>query len=829
MVVAPDIASLFEAQPYGLPRGERESRLLCELTAEHGRHYESCALYRRICDTWNWQPDRDYRDLADLPFLYAQAFKEAGTELVSVPAGKGQQRLNSSATSGRPSTIVLDRDTARRQARAVSQVLASFIGPQRRPMLVCDPQPTSTTPGEVSARAAAMLGFMTFASSRDYALEAGMKADPAAIDTFASTAMRGGAPVTLIGFTFVLYVSLLGPLAAAGKRWVLPPGSTILHIGGWKRLEDQKVDRAVLAAAAEAVFGIPPDGIIDTYGFTEQMGTVHAECTAGHKHAPAFSDLVVRDPVTLKPLPDGSLGLGQFLSLVPASYPGFSVLTDDLVRVTGRDRCRCGRRGTTFVVEGRHKAAEVRGCGDVLAEKILVGGGIRPAPAAIVQPEAARAVQLFSESKAYRTFTGDIAFPVVRDWPAFEARLRGAQNELQKLAVDDILGVLHVASRDWENRDSPFGAFHANGLAFLINFIKRGALQRMVDRSLRGGRGVLDDFHHDPASESRWRALPLGVVGHWIAGNVPTLGFLSLLLSLATKNANVLKVPEHVSPLLTEMLGSVARARYRTPGGRWIDGEVVSNAVVALWYPHQSGDADRLSMMVDARIVWGGAEAVMAIANLPRKHTAQDVIFGPKLSIAAVGREALSDEARAVRVARSVAVDCSVFDQEACASAHTVFVERGGAISPLEFSRLLAVQMDRALVRIPHAGLSGQTAGDIKSARIRHLLDGAVFAPFGLEWTVLHRDETTRPQPIYGRTAFVRPVDDLADIGRLVDRDTQAVGLALPGRRRTVIAEQLALAGVDRVTDAGAMAEFTVPWDGVFLPDRLVRWISLAR
>lgn len=829
MVVAPDITSLFEDRPYGVPRGEREARLLHELVAEHRRHYRTCALYERICNTWNWQPDRDFRRLSDLPFLYAQAFKEAGTQLVSVPVGKGQQRLSSSATSGRPSTIVLDRETARRQARAVSQVLASFIGPRRRPMLVCDPQPSSSTPGEVTARAAAMLGFMTFASSRGYALDATMKVDMAAIDAFADAARHDGAPVTLIGFTFVLYVSLLGPMAAAGKRWALPPGSTIVHIGGWKRLEDQKVDRAVLAAAAESVFGISSDSIIDTYGFTEQMGTVHAECAVGHKHAPAFSDLVVRDPVTLKPLPDGSVGLGQFLSLVPTSYPGLSVLTDDLVRVTGRDSCLCGRSGTTFVVEGRHKAAEVRGCGDVLAEKIMVGGGIRPPPAALVQPDAARAVQLFAESKAFRTFAGDSPFPVVQDWAAFESRLRAAQADLQKLAVDDILGVLRVASREWEDRDSPFGPFHANGLAFLIGFIQRGALQRMVDRSLRGSRGVLDGFRHDPATEIRWRALPLGIVGHWIAGNVPTLGFLSLLLSLATKNANILKVPEHVSPLLPELLRSVARARYRSPGGRWIEGDIVSNAVAALWYPHQSRDADRLSMLVDARVVWGGAEAVMAIAGLPRKHTTQDVIFGPKLSVAAVGREMLSDEARAVRVARNVAVDCSVFDQEACASAHTVFVERGGAISPEEFSRLLALQMDRALTRIPHAGLSGKTAGDVKSARIQHLMNGTVFAPPGLEWTVLYRDETARPGPIYGRTAFVRPVDDLASIAPMLDRDTQVVGLALPGKRRAPIAESFAQAGVDRVTDVGAMAEFAVPWDGVFLPDRLVRWTSLAR
>jgi hypothetical protein len=826
MVVAPDLRSLFEEPPYSQPRREREARLLDELRAEHARHYGGCALFRKICDTWNWQPDRAFARLSDLPFLYAQAFKEAGNALVTTTETKGQQRLSSSATSGRPSTIVLDRETARRQTRAVSQVLASFIGPQRRPMLVCDARPAANTPGEVTARAAAMLGFLTFASEREYALGADMRPDPAVIEAFADAASKGDKPVTLIGFTFVLYVALLRPLLAAGKRWQLPKGSTILHIGGWKKLEDQKVDRAALAAAVRTVFGIPPEGVIDTYGFTEQIGTVHAECEAGQKHAPAFADVLVRDPVTLQPLPDGTVGLGQFLSLVPTSYPGFSVLTDDLVQVTGRDTCTCGRSGTTFVVLGRHKAAEVRGCGDVLAEKIFVGGTIATPQA---DSQEGRAVHLFADSKPYRRFDGDHALPVVEDWGALERQLRAAQAVLQKVPVDDILGLLRAASREWEDPKSPFGPFHANGLAFLIGFIQRGGLQRMVDRSLRGSRGVLDDFRYDAASEVRWRALPVGIVAHWIAGNVPTLGFLSLLLSVATKNANLLKVPEHVSPLLTEMLASLARARYRNSAGQWLEGEVISSTIAALWYPHRSTDANRLSMLADARVVWGGAEAVRAVAGLPRKHTAQDIIFGPKLSVAAVGRESLTEESRASRVARSVAVDCSVFDQEACASAHTVFVEKGGAVSPEEFARLLATQMERTLVRIPHAGLNGATAGNVKSARIQHLVDGKVHAPYGLEWSVLYRDELERPPPVYGRTVFVRPVDDLGQVAPLVDRDTQVVGLALPGRRRIEVAEKFALAGVDRVTDVGAMAEFTVPWDGVFLPDRLVRWISLAR
>ena len=75
MVVAPDLRSLFEEPPYGPSRGDREARLLDELSTQHTRHYEHCALFRKICDTWNWQPNRRQERLSDLPFLYAQAFK----------------------------------------------------------------------------------------------------------------------------------------------------------------------------------------------------------------------------------------------------------------------------------------------------------------------------------------------------------------------------------------------------------------------------------------------------------------------------------------------------------------------------------------------------------------------------------------------------------------------------------------------------------------------------------------------------------------------------------------------------------------------------------
>ena len=57
-------------------------------------------------------------------------------------------------------------------------------------------------------------------------------------------------------------------------------------------------------------------------------------------------------------------GLIQVLSLLPRSYPGHSLLTEDLGTIHGEDDCPCGRSGKRFSVSGRLKDVEIRGCSD---------------------------------------------------------------------------------------------------------------------------------------------------------------------------------------------------------------------------------------------------------------------------------------------------------------------------------------------------------------------------------------------------------------------------------------------------------------------------------
>ena len=58
-------------------------------------------------------------------------------------------------------------------------------------------------------------------------------------------------------------------------------------------------------------------------------------------------------------------GLIQTLSLLPVSYPGQSILTEDIGVIHGIDNCKCGKLGKYFSVLGRVPDSELRGCSDV--------------------------------------------------------------------------------------------------------------------------------------------------------------------------------------------------------------------------------------------------------------------------------------------------------------------------------------------------------------------------------------------------------------------------------------------------------------------------------
>ncbi len=87
------------------------------------------------------------------------------------------------------------------------------------------------------------------------------------------------------------------------------------------------------------------------------------ECDQGHLHASIFSDILVRRK-DLSLCDFKEKGLIELFSLLPWSYPGHILLTEDEGEILGEDDCPCGRLGKYFKIYGRIAEAEIRGCSD---------------------------------------------------------------------------------------------------------------------------------------------------------------------------------------------------------------------------------------------------------------------------------------------------------------------------------------------------------------------------------------------------------------------------------------------------------------------------------
>lgn len=356
-----DIASALDERPFSIPSERKTAQLLDGLNALSLHHAEGSDRYRRMVEAM-FPADRPARALHELPWLPVQIFKRL--ELASVPRDQIVRTLTSSGTSGQlPSRILLDRETANAQSKALVRIAGEFLGKARRPMVIVDDNSFLQDRSKFNARAAGILGFSTLGRDHFYLLDAALKPDWEALRAYLER--QGDTPILLFGFTFIVWQQFVEAARADGVSFRFPPGSALIHGGGWKRLEDRRISEQAFKDALAGTFGI--ERVHNYYGMVEQVGSIYFECEQGWLHAPAYSDVLIRDPKTLEPLPPGQTGLVQVLSLLPRSYPGHSLLTEDLGTVQGEDDCPCGRLGRYFKVHGRLKNVEMRGCSDTRA------------------------------------------------------------------------------------------------------------------------------------------------------------------------------------------------------------------------------------------------------------------------------------------------------------------------------------------------------------------------------------------------------------------------------------------------------------------------------
>lgn len=348
---------VLEISPFSLNK-EEKSKLFTEYLKELSiKHYQKCENYRKIVDKLNCNLS-EIKNYTEIPFLPVRLFKEF--DLKSIPTEEVFKTMTSSGTSGQAvSKIYLDKTTAANQQKTLVKIVSDFTGANRMPMLIIDCPSVIKNRNMFSARGAGILGFSIFGADRTYALDDDMNIDIPTIEAFLEK--HKGKKILLFGFTFMIWQFFYKKLKELNIKLDLSNG-VLIHGGGWKKLVNEAVSKEEYKQSLNDVCGIK--SVHDYYGMVEQTGCVYMECEYGHLHASIFSDVIIRNPRDFSIAKTGEKGLIQVCSLLPESYPGHSLLTEDEGIVLGEDDCPCGRKGKYFKILGRIKNAEIRGCSD---------------------------------------------------------------------------------------------------------------------------------------------------------------------------------------------------------------------------------------------------------------------------------------------------------------------------------------------------------------------------------------------------------------------------------------------------------------------------------
>ncbi len=325
------------------------SKIIKDLT---NFHFQKCPEYRKILNTISYNIKNE--DLSLQPFLPVNLFKFK--KMISVPENKIVKVLQSSGTTGSVrSKIYLDHNNAISQKKVLIDLAKNIIPKNRLPMLIIDQNPNNTNRKKLEARLAGIFGFSIFGKNYTYLLDEEGNIDYKNLDNFLKKFSRE--KFFIFGFTNLIYEYLIKKLK---KRYDFNNG-ILVHGGGWKKIENKKIDNKKFKNLLAKKLNLKK--IYNYYGLVEQTGSIFFECDkCSSFYSTKYSKVFIRDE-KLNVLKKGK-GMIQIISSVPVSYPGHSILTEDIGELVFNN-CSCNKYGSRFKVHGRIEKSEIRGCSNV--------------------------------------------------------------------------------------------------------------------------------------------------------------------------------------------------------------------------------------------------------------------------------------------------------------------------------------------------------------------------------------------------------------------------------------------------------------------------------
>ena len=393
------------------------------------------------------------------------------------------------------------------------------------------------------------------------------------------------------------------------------------------------------------------------------------------------------------------------------------------------------------------------------------------------------------------------------------ARLRQAVLD-SEVSPDQVLSIFDTWAKSLDSR----ALDELPGIVFLRMWLRRGTLEPIILRELGPNSlfGGWSDY-----GRAKCKAYPLGVIGHWPAGNVEIQPMLSMTCALLGGNAALIRVPRDLKDLTRILMEKLCDSD---------SCGIVTRRIFFAAFSHDRRDLhEAMAQAVDGAMIWGGQESVSQVRSLPFRHWVRLAVFGPRLSVAAMDAGAWSDPVQRDSWCLRLARDVWQFDQQACSSPQVLFLEKTPRHATREFIACLAKAFETENRAHPRRAIEAALTSTIAQARASWLVTDTAHAavfPNRPDWTLLLGSGSELPQPIQGRTLMILEVDDLLDPIAKFDGNVQTLGIGMsdPQKERE-LTELAGRRGVDRIVKLGRMHAFAPPWDGVDLIRPMVRMV----
>ena len=361
---------------------------------------------------------------------------------------------------------------------------------------------------------------------------------------------------------------------------------------------------------------------------------------------------------------------------------------------------------------------------------------------------------------------------------------------------DEVVELCAAISRELFRSSGTETIPEVQALAF---FMRRAELKRLKD-----------GYEHIARAEAR--SVPLGRVFQVPPSNVGTIFMYSWLFAALTGNSNIVRLSTNA--VLADPMCAVINRVLRSD-----EFEALRPQTTIVRYGHEREATAALSALADARVIWGGDDAINLIREVPLPPHATELTFPDRASLSVIDATsylALSASGQEKLVA-AFYNDAYWFDQMGCSSPRLV-AWRGDHSSFEEASQAFFGQLAEHVVEKQYRVDTGNALAKLQQGS-EAILERAVnrYRSYGNELVVATLERLAQPLPDHpgGGFFYEARIDELADLADVVERRNQTLGhfgFRIDELRQLV--DVLNGRGLERLVPIGQALQFDRYWDG---------------